>query len=218
MVQAKDISTWPGPTKFTMVRRDEGGRTREETPCTLPVLGRFNILNALAAASACFALEVPGVKISEGLAQFSAAPMRFEVTPLKNEIIVVNDSYNANPGSMRSSLEAFVESFSNKRLCAVLGDMLELGEISGHEHQELGKFLGGFAFAKVILFGPQSRFILEGAKSALVNESNLVHCADKGALLRTVEEALKPGTAVLFKASRGMHLEETIKKILDRYS
>lgn len=213
-VHAKDISTWPGPTKFNLVYQ-ENGKVIEEIPCALPVFGKFNVLNACAASAAAFALEIPAKAIAQGLSQFTPSPMRFEVKRLKNEITVVNDSYNANPGSVRKAIEAFVESFSNKRLCVVLGDMLELGEISTSEHEKLGKFLAGFPFSKVILFGSQSKFTWHGATKALMDESLVTHCRDKESLLQAVEASLKPGTAILFKASRGMRLEETIKKMMD---
>ncbi|OGR87697.1 MAG: hypothetical protein A3A86_06695 [Elusimicrobia bacterium RIFCSPLOWO2_01_FULL_60_11] len=216
-VSAKDISAWPGPVKFTLVHRDDAGKTLSETPCTLPVLGRFNVLNACTAAAAALSLGISPQKISSGLADFSLMPMRFEVIPLKNDIVLVNDAYNSNPGSVRSSVEAFAEAFSNRRLVAVLGDMLELGEISTREHEDLGRFLAGFPLTKIILYGAQSKFTHQGAKRALVDPKAVLHCADKESLLLSVEKAIQPGTAVLFKASRGIRLEETVQKVAAHY-
>ena len=216
-VYATDISTWPGPSRFKIVRRDDAGRTLNEISCKLPVLGRFNVLNACAAAAAALALGVAADKIVEGLASFSPSPMRFEILRLRDDIVIVNDSYNANPGSMRSSVESFAESFSDRRLCVVLGDMLELGEISGHEHETLGKFLAGFPLTKIILFGTQSKFIQKGAARALANPHDIIYCTDKESLLSAVEDAIQPGTAVLFKASRGMRMEEIVQKVAAHY-
>lgn len=215
-VYAEDISTWPGPTQFTLVHKTGG--VPEKIPCKLPVPGRFNVLNAASASAAALALGIPGNVISEALSEFKPSPMRFEVISLRGDVTLVNDSYNANPGSARSSMEGFVESFSAKRLGLVLGDMLELGEISSREHENLGKFLAGFPFTSVFLFGAQSKFTLQGAKKALVDPKAVTHCPDKDALLGEIEKFLQPGTAVLFKASRGMRLEEIIKKIIERRS
>lgn len=216
-VSAKDISAWPGPVKFVLVHRDDSGKTLAEIPCTLPVMGRFNVLNACAASAAALALGAATEKITAGLKNFFLTPMRFEVIPLKDDIVLVNDAYNANPGSVRSSVEAFAEAFSNRRLIAVLGDMLELGEISSREHEELGKFLAGFPLTKIIFFGSQSKFTYEGAKAALVDSKAVTHCADKESLLISVEKAIQPGTAVLFKASRGIRLEDMVQKVAAHY-
>ncbi len=216
-VQAVDIATWPGPLKFSMVQRDDSGKILQKFSCQLPVLGQFNVLNACAAGAAALALGVPKEKIISGLARFSPSPMRFEILRLKNDITVVNDSYNSNPGSMRASVQAFVESFSNKRLCLVSGDMLELGEISSGEHEELGEFLAGFQFSKIIFYGSQSKFSFLGAKKNMVDPKTLVHCSDAAELLHAVEAAIQPGTAVLFKASRGMTLEGIVKKVTEHF-
>ncbi len=212
-VHAADIVMWPGPVKFNMVRKDDHGKILAKIPCELPVMGKFNILNACAAGAGAFALGIPKEKIQAGLAKFKPSPMRFEILQLKDDVTIVNDTYNSNPGSVRSSVEAFVESFSNKRLCIVLGDMLELGEISTREHEEIGKFLAGFAVSNIFFYGPQSRFSYQSAKNAFVDKNAIKHCTDPADLLLSVEECIQPGTAVLFKASRGMHLEEIVKKI-----
>jgi len=213
-VSAQDISAGPGPVKFVLVHRDNYGKTKAEIPCTLPVLGRFNVMNACAAAGAALALGVRSEKIAIGLKNFSLTPMRFEILRLKDDIVLVNDAYNSNPGSVRTSLEAFVEAFSNRRIVVVLGDMLELGEISRQEHESLGKFLTGFPLTQIILFGPQSKFIYEAAQKTLGNSKSVIHCEDKESLLKSVRQALQPATAMLFKASRGIHLEETIQKVM----
>ena len=217
-VHARDLSSWPGPTKFTVVHQDEKGNVIDQIRCTLPALGRFNVLNACASAAACLSLRVPVEKIKEGLENFKPPSMRFEVVSLEDGIVIVNDSYNANPGSMKSALEGFVESFPNRRLCVVLSDMLELGEISRLEHQALGMFLAGFPLSKVILYGPQSRFTWEGAKSSFLDEKTLCYCPDRDSLLKKIRSALEPGTAVLFKGSRGMHLEEIIQEFTEKTS
>lgn len=214
-VYAKDISVWPQPTKFTLVHQNDREEILDEVRCTLTAAGRFNIMNACAAAAACLALGVQPNVIAEAFSDFIIPPMRFQILKLKGGAIVVNDCYNANPGSMRIALESFIESFPDKKLCVVLGDMLELGEISSNEHRLLGKSLAGFPLSRVVLFGPQSRYTSEGAKNFFVNENVIQYCEDRQSLENAARSLVKPGTATLFKASRDMRFEEIIEKIAD---
>lgn len=218
-VSASRVSLWPGPVSFRLTHRDgsAGGRVIEERDCVLPVPGRFNVANACAAAALCLALGTSLERIAAGLAEYRPPAMRFEVLTLKNNAVLVNDSYNANPGSMRSSLESFVDAFPNRRLGAVLGDMLELGEISRREHQLLGKYLAGLPFEKILLHGPQSRFTYEGAKSHFAGEKSISYCPDRETLMREAEHLVQPGNAVLFKASRGVRLEEIVERLTEKF-
>lgn len=201
-------------TNFRLLHRDNDGKILDQFSCALPVLGRFNVLNACAAAAAAFCLKVPREVIQDGLENFVPPRMRFQISPLKNNAIVVNDSYNANPGSMRASLEGFIESFPDRERCVVLGDMLELGEISQSEHYALGKFLARLPLSKVVLFGHQSKFVADGARDAFLGEENLFYCLTGDSLWKRVHSLTQPNTAILFKASRGMHLEEVVQKLI----
>jgi len=207
------ISVWPGPTGFKIIHKDAGGKVLHNFDCSLPVMGKFNVLNACAAAAVSLALDVPPDVIRDGLKKFSLPAMRFNVKQLESGAILVDDSYNANPGSMRVSLESFVECFPDKKRCLVLGDMLELGEISRKEHYALGEFVAKLPVSKVLLFGPQSHFVAEGARDSLQDEKTFTHCADKDSLLKEVQSVISAGTAVIFKASRGMRLDEVIEKL-----
>lgn len=217
-VYISQFSTWPGPTQFTIIHQDSKGTILDQFECTLPVMGKFNILNACAAAATCFCLKIPAETIQKGLTRFSPPQMRFQLIHLDNNVVLVNDSYNANPGSMRSALESFVECFADKQRCVILGDMLELGEISNKEHYSLGNFLAGLPLSKVILYGPHSKFIAEGARNSMLDDRVMTHCTDKDALLLKIKSLLLPGTAILFKASRGMHLDELIKELSKAHS
>ncbi len=93
--------------------------------------------------------------------------------------------------------------------------MLELGEISSQEHRDLGKFLARLPLSKVILHWPQSKFTYEAAKEAFISDKALVYLQDKESLLHEVESSISPGSAVFFKASRGMRFDETAKKVIE---
>ena len=209
-VRAVDLAAWPD-TRFKLIHQEDSGKVLDEVECSLPVLGKFNVLNACAAAAAAFCLGVPKEVVRDALSRFSPPGLRFQIHRLESGASLVNDSYNANPGSMRSSLESFIECFPDRKRCAVLGDMLELGEISRQEHESLGRFLAGLPLSRILLYGSQSKFTLEGCRKALMDERSVVHCPDRESLLREIETLLGPETAVLFKGSRGMRLDEVVQ-------
>lgn len=212
-VYISDVHSYPGPVQFTLIHQDEKGHILHRIKCNLPVLGRFNMINACAAAAAALCLNVDEKCIVDGLKNFLPPQMRFQIMKLENNVIVVNDCYNANPSSMRVSLESFVEFYPNQTKCVVLGDMLELGEISKSEHYSLGKFLAGLPLSKIVLFGPQSRFVAEGARDSFLREKMVTHCSDAESLLKTVRSLMQPRTAIFFKASREMYLENVIQQL-----
>lgn len=216
-VMIQDFSAWPGPLKFKLLHRDSGGKVLNSLNCTLPVIGRVNAINAAAAAAAALALGVQEYKIQQALAQYKPPGMRLQVYQLRGGITLVNDSYNANPGSMRSAIESLVESYPDRKKCLIVGDMLELGEISRKEHYELGKFIAQKPLTGVVAYGSQSRFIFDGAKDSMMNESSLSHCSDPETLFKKSESLLAPETVIFFKASRGMKLEQVIHRILEKY-
>lgn len=217
-VRVADFSAWPAPTKFRLVRRDASGRTLDSIECSIPVIGRVNALNAAAAAAAVLSLGVDPEHIREALAQYRPPGLRFQTHRFQNGLTLVNDSYNANPGSMRGAIDGFVESYPDRRKILVLGDMLELGEISRKEHYELGKYIAQKPVDKIVLYGPQSKFTYEGARDSMMDESNLIYCSAADALDRSVESLLSSENVIFFKASRGMRLDTAVQNIIERNS
>ncbi len=217
-VRITHFSAWPGPTKFRIVHQDDSGAVLSQIDCTLPVIGRVNALNAAAACAVAFSLDVDPRHIQKALAEYRPPGMRFQTLHFDNGLIVVNDSYNANPGSMRAAIDGFVESYPDRRRILVLGDMLELGEISRREHYELGKYVSQKPVDKIILYGSQSKLTFEGAKDSLMSEDNLSYCATEDVLVSEVESLLSPENVIFFKASRGMHLEKVVQGILEKHA
>ncbi len=215
-VRVVNFTAWPGPTQFRLVHQDESGKTLATVDCTIPVIGRVNALNAAAAAAVAFSFEVDPSHIREALAEYRPVGMRFQTHRFQNGLIVINDSYNANPGSMRGAIDGFVESYPDRKKILVLGDMLELGEISRKEHFDLGKFIAQKPVDKVLLYGPQSKFVFEGARDSMMNESSLTYFGTQDALDRAVESLLSSENVIFFKASRGMRLEKSVQNIIER--
>jgi UDP-N-acetylmuramoyl-tripeptide--D-alanyl-D-alanine ligase len=95
--------------------------------------------------------------------QFKPYSMRMEVSALSGGIILINDSYNANPKSMELALETLAELKGNGRAIAVVGDMLELGAFSEEAHLRLGKKIGELSIDFLIALGPHGSKVVESA-------------------------------------------------------
>lgn len=177
-----------------------------ETPVSLPVHGLHNVYNALAAFAAGCEAGVEPALAAEALGRFSPTGMRQKMKAAGG-ITYIEDCYNAGPDSQRAALLTLA-GFQAKRRIAVLGDMLELGDIAVSEHEALGAFAGAQGLDILLTLGPLSEHTAAAARNAGVGQ--VFSFTVKTPLAETLAGLLEPGDAVLFKASRGMKLEEVI--------
>ncbi|HEX4956133.1 MAG TPA: UDP-N-acetylmuramoyl-tripeptide--D-alanyl-D-alanine ligase [Thermoanaerobaculia bacterium] len=194
----------PG-SRFTIVA---GG---ERLGVELPLLGRANADNALAAAACAWALGVPLAEIAAGLAEARPAPGRGEVHALLGGVLV-DDSYNSNPEALSRSLEA-VAALDGKRHWAVLGDMLELGPGAPAFHRRCGEEAGHLGFSPVVGVGELARELVAGAAAAGAEARWL---PDAAAAARLAATTFASGDVVLVKGSRGVRLDVVVEKLLGR--
>jgi len=175
-------------------------------PVLLSVAGRFNVLNALAAAAAARAMQVPDEVIARGLAAYRPISGRMETSVLENGVVLVEDTYNANPLSMQAALRALDEMGGEGRRIAVLGDMLELGDASDELHRQVGAAVARHCDLLLVL-GKQAEQTAAGALEAglapdrvriLANHDEAIHC---------LQSLLQPTDRLLIKGSRGMRME-----------
>ena len=177
-------------------RFDVDGR---EVALRLPFTQRHLAGNVLAALTAYDALGLPLDRAGEGAAAISLSRWRGEVHALPGGGFVVNDAYNANPTSMRAALLDLAERAAGRRRVAVLGEMAELGPESTRYHEEIRMLLGELGIEVVVAVGEDARAYLgDGA------ETHFVADADS---FDAVVDALRPGDAILVKASRAVGLE-----------
>ncbi len=176
----------------------------------LPVGGRFNVNNALAAAAVGWVLERPISEIAERLEKFEPPKMRMEQIHHSSGAIFLNDAYNANPASMIHSVSSLVESFPDESKVVMIGSMLELGDDADRMHFHLGTELARFPLDGVFLYGDEMDKTLDGAIAAGGGKKKIerVHSTEEAA--DKLKQFLKPNTVILFKGSRGMKLEEII--------
>lgn len=200
---AKDILIGSVSTEFTLSFHGK------EYDFEIPMLGRHNVSNALAAIAAGYAVGLTVPDVQRGFSTLTTTKMRYEVIR-RDGLTIVNDAYNASPASMRVAIKTTSEVY-NGRLIAVLGDMLELGEISERVHKEIGAELVENKFDTLITLGELGKFIAEGARDAGLKDVYTFDTHEDAA--KKILEIVRDGDTILFKASHVMHMEKIIELI-----
>ena len=172
----------------------------------IPAMGRHNVANALAAYCAATRLGLNARKVLRGISNFEQTGMRQKIVH-SNGVDVIEDCYNANPDSMKAALAMFRE-YPCKRRFALLGDMLELGEMSASAHEELGRQAAGAGLTTLVTYGPEAARTAEAARAAGL--ADVVHAGDYQQAADALLARMKAGDALLVKASRGMALEKAL--------
>jgi UDP-N-acetylmuramoyl-tripeptide--D-alanyl-D-alanine ligase len=190
-------------TSFTLRIGDQ------ETPVRLPIPGRHNVTNALAAAAMAHVAGAPLAAIRSGLEAFTSPGMRMEVVRLRSGVTVLNDAYNANPASMAAALQTLTASAAGRRLAA-LGDMLELGDATEDAHRELGAVAAAANLDALFLLGAHAALIEAGALAAGMARERILCGTDHETLGRALSAACRAGDLVLLKGSRGSAMEKLL--------
>lgn len=200
---AKDILIGSVSTEFTLSFRGK------EYDFEIPMLGRHNVSNALAAIAAGYACGLTVPQVQRGFSTLTTTKMRYEVIR-RDGLTIINDAYNASPASMRAAIRTTSEVYDG-RLIAVLGDMLELGNISEQVHREIGAELVENKFDVLITLGELGKFIAAGARDAGLNNVYTFDTHEDAA--KKILELVRDGDTILFKASHVMHMEKIIELI-----
>lgn len=178
----------------------------------IPTIYRHNVYNALAAFAVGLTVDMTPQEIIKGLASYQNAAMRQEIRTVGAYRFIV-DCYNASPDSMRAALGVLsdIEDGGKGRRIAVLGDMLELGEISEQQHYEIGALAARSKLDLLICVGDMARHIKRGAIATGMR--NVMMFEDKTLAADHLAKLLLPGDVVLFKASRGVALEQVVDAV-----
>ena len=201
--RASDIVMTDDSLEFTVAAGAQA--VRAKLPCT----GRHNVYNALAACAAGKCLGIDIAESLEALKGYVPSGMRQRIVK-KGGITFIEDCYNASPDSQAAAL-AVLGAMKATRRIAVIGDMLELGSFSEQAHREVGEKAAQNGIDAVLTYGERALLTAEGAKAGGVP---LVRSfSDKKELSDFLLSELHEGDAVLFKASRGMKLEDVIYSV-----
>jgi UDP-N-acetylmuramoyl-tripeptide--D-alanyl-D-alanine ligase len=183
----------------------------ENIDVTLAAFGRHNIYNALAAAAAAHALGIPADMIGNGLELFRPYDKRFNMEKIGG-IMLIDDSYNANPASMDAALATLSELKGNKAAFVALGDMLELGGSEAEMHRMVGVQAAQVA-DRLYLHGSLAVFIAEGAVSAGMPTEFVIQGFSHEEIAADIIRRAAVGDFVLLKGSRGMKMEKVAEAI-----
>jgi len=189
----------------------KGNRLNVRTPvgefdCTLKLLGRHNVMNALAATAVAVAANVGLQTIADGIEALQAVPGRLQLKAGINGSRVIDDTYNANPNSLRAGLDVLASCEGEKFL--VLGDMGELGDNTIELHQQAGADAARLNVDRVYTLGGFS----EEATEAF--GENGQHFEDVDELARSLIPKLSQEVTVLVKGSRMMRMERVVQALL----
>ncbi len=185
---------------------------RHRLTVKLRSFGAFSRYNAAAAAGAALAMGIAPDVIRAGLEAHRPGMLRQEPLAHPTGALLMLDAYNANPASMKASIEAFCEEYAGRPKTLVLGDMKELGPESPKFHRELGEWLAGLDLKAVYLAGPEMKPAAD-ALSAAKPRFPVSYALDAKDWPARIKGALTPKDAFLFKASRAMKLEELAKAL-----
>jgi UDP-N-acetylmuramoyl-tripeptide--D-alanyl-D-alanine ligase len=192
-------------TTFDVNYRDE------LTTVNLPLPGKHNVLDALAALAVGTVFGVPLVEGCAGLGKLKLSKMRLEVRSGILGTTLINDVYNANPISMQASLQVLKERAGENKTLAILGEMYELGISAESGHREVGETLAKLGVSELITVGKLAEEIAHGARMAGYAEEHIKVTSTREEAVTQAKNLLKlfgPRIWVLIKGSRGMKMEE----------
>lgn len=179
---------------------------------SIPLLGRHNVMNALASIAVAKQLELKDEEIENGFNTLKISGMRMEVIEARAGFTIINDAWNASPVSMKAAIQSVKELTGYKRKILVLSDMLELGDQEIKYHQEIAKGFRPDEIDFVLTYGTLSQHIsnelLDGYPI-----NHVRHFDTKEDLIAQLLKIVRPEDVILLKGSRGMKLEEVLEKL-----
>ena len=175
----------------------------------VPIPGHHMVLNALAATAVGISMGLSLDEIKAGIEKLETLKGRFHIIK-KNGMVIVDDCYNANPQSMRASLDILKDAEGRK--VAILGDMFELGENAGELHESVGRHASENQIDLLVCVGEISRHMALAADEG-GGCTQVLQIPTLEALLDRLPGLIKPGDTILVKASHGMHFEKVVERL-----
>jgi len=207
-LRAADIMAMDGQTTaFTVYHKDRQAEIK------LPVPGRHNVLNALAAVGVGLVAGISMEQAAAGLAGAELTGMRLEILET-GSYRIINDAYNANPASTKAALTVLADQAGNRRKVAVLGSMFELGERTESGHREVGAAVFANGVELLVTVGDLAEYIARGAMDKGMTPDKVFHCDDHGRAGEVLRSRLQAGDVILVKGSRGMKMEEIVAGLM----
>lgn len=204
-IQGKNIKYTKNGMTFDVVMGDK------TYPLFIPVFGKHNVYNALAAIGVARSSGATMSEIKKGLASFHSPRMRMQLIKSNSGRLLINDAWNANPTSMKAGLDVLGNISAGRPTVAVLGDMLELGDLAYNAHRQVGKYLARLKISQLITVGSKARWIADGAREEGMDEKKISSYNSLDPVSKKLSRL--PKNAILyFKASRKWRLEKLVQQ------
>lgn len=182
----------------------------------IPIYGIHNVYNALFAIAVTDLLGFGPDTIRHGLKNYTKLAGRLRVYKLRSGIRVIDDTFNANPHSVKAALDV-LDNIGRGKNIAVLGDMRELGSCSVRGHQEVGRYLAGKHIDTLVTFGKRAKRIGEVAITKGFPASRVIHVKDRLTLHRRIKQHVSTGTTILVKGSNATRMAVTVSHLKNSY-
>jgi len=203
-VSGTPVSQTRSGSIFDLSWYDESVRVR------LKVLGKGAIYNALAAAAVGYRVGLSIQEVKKGLESAVSLPGRMEISTLPSGIQLIDDTYNANPGSVAVAIETLCSLKGNGRGILVIGDMMELGQHTQKAHKQIGTLAARAGMAGLYATGDFAEIVADGAAKAGMDPGK-IFIGTKGQIVEAVKGHSGPGDWVLVKGSRLMAMEKVVE-------
>jgi UDP-N-acetylmuramoyl-tripeptide--D-alanyl-D-alanine ligase len=185
----------------------------------MPLPGRHNLYNALAAASIALTIEEPFSNIAIGLSFYDGLKGRFKSVLLNNNITLVDDTYNSNPSSLKAALDSVKDmAVDGKRIILGLGDMLELGDEAIPAHIEAGNMAAGIGASWLFVMGEHAKEMIKGATQGGLASARAVEVKSHEEMVQKIGDVLKSEDVILLKGSRRMGLDAVARALEQRWT
>ncbi len=195
---------------FTIKAKVDG--QQQVMPIVLPVPGAHNVMNALAAAAAALSVGAAPSDVIAGLAGVTPSANRLAVLTTAGGATILNDTYNASPAAMAAAL-ATLAALEGGRKIAVLGDMLELGDLAESAHTEVGGICAANGVDMLLVLGDNATFVAAGATAGGLSPGVIFSPESLDEACDILKRELGEGDVVLVKASRALGLERIVECI-----
>jgi UDP-N-acetylmuramoyl-tripeptide--D-alanyl-D-alanine ligase len=202
-VRAEQIRSL-GREGITFHIRDDSG----SFPVRLKVTGFQNVFNALAAAAIARCLGASVEDVAEGLSTFTGMQGRFVITLLSGGIMLVDDTYNSNPFSLKAAMDSMKALAGRGRVIVGLGEMFELGAETLNAHQEAGAMVAELKAHYFVALGEHAGVMIQGAVEKGFPEEKAVVARDHREMEERIRGAMKQGDFIFLKGSRRAGLDK----------
>lgn len=186
---------------------------KTEFKASMFAVGESHLQSVSAAAAVGYALGIKPEAIAKGVSLYTPTPGRLNAIAGIKRSVILDDTYNASPHAMVPAINLLKKTLAEYRI-AVLGDMLELGDISQNEHEAIGKLIAHATIDELVTVGMQGKIIAKAALSEGMNPQKVRSFNNADEAKKYVQDSMRPQSAVLVKGSQGMRMEKITLEIM----